>query len=392
MFPIRPTFFASYRDVSDALLSSKMRIGTDFMHDFLRMRGIILSSSTSRDELIETIATYAYDSRDLDEICDQLEIHSKADRVTYTTLGKEISADDLSVALEAVKIQRNGRYEIIDFDYVEGDRLTVSVNYYDTDESRTVLRQQRPKEGKIEFMKVGAGMRVRYPGAERVTGLAKMLLNEIEKATGALDQTLVDLGAFDKLQRTLFFKSLISKLDGYRISDVRRVNVHKDIAGAVFSDDSEPDLSEEEEEEEISVAADDQADKKTVEREVKAVLKRASLDGSGILQAHELRRFLDSGFFISRIIWVVQPKSKKEARPKVEVEALLENPAEGTGFKYAVRGVYGQKRDKSYASTKRKAKDIEREHILDLVEKAAQEAYLGVVKSINEKATGNGQD
>ena len=81
-------------------------------------------------------------------------------------------------------------------------------------------------------------------------------------------------------------------------------------------------------------------------------------------------------------MWESQPRTKKNGRPKAELEALLENPAEGQGFKYAVRGVYSQKKDKRYASTKRKASDTEREELLDALELAAQAAHREIVQEI----------
>jgi len=388
MLGVRPIYYASYRDIYDALISSRLRVSTDFMHEFLRARGIVLSNQASREELVDAIATYAYESADLDELCDQLEVHSKADRVTHVALSKPITPDVVKAALHAVNTAREGRREIVDFKRGEGGRLEVSVDYYELDEGRTLLRQQRPKHGKIEFMSTASGMRVRYPGAERVSEVAMALLQQIDGAVPDIKRRTIDLGAFSKLQRTRFFQLLIQKLEGYKQSDVRKVNVNQEIYEPVFASD------EEEHEGSADDGDDDEAEepttpgKREVEKEVKSFLKRATLDGSGILHASELRRFLESGFFISRIVWEAQPRSRKDGKPKAELEALLERPAEGLGFKYTVRGVYSRRRDKRFATTKRKPKDTEREELLDTLEVAAQAAYADVVAEIAEAAGG----
>ncbi|CAB3809691.1 hypothetical protein [Paraburkholderia fynbosensis] len=384
MLNVRPVFYATYRDIYDALISSKQRVSVEFMHDFLRVRGIVFGNQASRGELVEAIATYAYDSPDLDELCDQLEIHSKADRVTHMSLSEKISSEVLKAALAEVKAERSGHTEVVEFNKNEGGRLEVSIDYYELDEGRTLLRQQRPKHGKIEFMTAGDGMRVRFPGAERVADFATALLEKIQASAPNITQKTIDLSAFNKLQRTQFFQLMIQKLESYRMADVKKVNVNQDISEPVFTVDESTTADD----------ADDEADsaphsggslKREVEREVKSYLKRCTLDGSGILHASELRRFLDSGFFISRIVWEAQPRSKKAGKPKAELEALIERPAEGIGFKYTVRGVYSQRRDKRYAVTKRKPKDIEREELLDALELAAQAAYVEVVESISSE-------
>lgn len=370
MLAVRPLFYASYRDVYDALNSSRQRVGTEFLLDFLRARGIILSPQTSRPELVEAVASYAYESADLDEICDQLEIHSRGDRVTHTSLSASVEPDDVRAALDAVKQARAGYNEVLDFKREEG-RIEITVQYYEIDEGRTLLRQSRPKEAKIEFMSTGDGMRVRYPGAERVGDIASALMGEISKAAPGLSQSSIDLSGLNKLQRTKFFQLLIQKLDGFRTVDVNKVNVDRDAAAPVFAPDMEDDGADE-------VAVD--AAQEEVSEEVTYVLKRCSLSGSGILHARELRRFLESDFFISRIVWEAQPRLRKNALPKAEFEALLEDPAQGLGFKYTVRGVYSRKRNKKdFASTKRRPKEVEREGLLDLVELAAQQAYAEVL-------------
>jgi hypothetical protein len=370
MLAVRPLFYASYRDVYDALNSSRQRVGTEFLLDFLRARGIVLSPLTSRPELVEAVAGYAYESADLDEICDQLEVHSRGDRVTHTSLSASVKPDDVRAALDAVKQARGGYNEVLDFKREEG-RIEITVQYYEIDEGRTLLRQSRPKEAKIEFMSTGDGMRVRYPGAERVGDIASALMEEISKAAPGLSQSSIDLSGLNKLQRTKFFQLLIQKLDGFRTVDVNKVNVDRDAAAPAFAPDMEDDGADE--------AAVDAAQEE-VSEEVKYVLKRCSLSGSGILHARELRRFLESDFFISRIVWEAQPRLRKNTLPKAEFEALLEDPAQGLGFKYTVRGVYSRKRNKKdFASTKRRPMELEREGLLDLVELAAQQAYAEVL-------------
>jgi hypothetical protein len=387
MFAVRPVFFATYRDIYDALFSAKLRVTRDFMHNFLRSRGIVLGNNADRETLVATIAAYAYESEDLDILCDQLEVHSRSDRVSSIDFNKVVDSDVINRALKKVRERRSDRYENIDFDNVEGGRSAISIDYFDIQESRTALRQHLPKHGEIEFLKIGDSTRIRFPGAERVSEFAEQIVEEIEKIVGKFDRKVINLATFSKLQRTNFFRFLIDQVDGYKTVDVLKVSLDRDLITAELSDTdsaAEGDGGDEDVVDEVTESRSESIKKREAEKEVKAILKRASLAGSGVLHARELKTFLESGFYISRIIWKLQPKSKKNGDPSVELEALFERPAEGLGFRYMVRGIYSYKTNRTFSKTKRKAQDVEKYGLLEKLERAAQQAY-GLASKPNEK-------
>lgn len=375
MLAVRPLFYASYKDVYDALYSAKQRVDADFMQEFLRRRGIILSARATRHELVDAIAAYAYEAGDLDEICDQLEVTSRADRVSHATLNSVVDADTLNEAVEAIKQVRSGR-EVLHFQRTAEGRLELNIDYYEFDPGKTLLRQQRPRQAKVEFMTVDGGMRVRFPGSERVSEIATQLLEEVSRRAPQLQRASIDLAAFGRLERTEFFQLLIQKLPGMRAVDVKKVNVDRDSRDTEFSSsDDIGGFDSDEDGRSDEVPPEDTSRAREVSEEVKNYLNKCSLSGSGILRARLLKRFLASEFFISRIVWEAQPRAGRSELPKAEIEALLEDPAEGLGFRYMVRNVYPRKRNGTFNVTKRRPTDIERERLLDLVELAAQEAY-----------------
>jgi hypothetical protein len=68
------TFYATYRDIRDALLSSKQRISREFLFDFLSSRGVFIAGNSTREELIETLASLTHAYSDFEEIYNQLEV------------------------------------------------------------------------------------------------------------------------------------------------------------------------------------------------------------------------------------------------------------------------------------------------------------------------------
>ena len=92
------TFYATYRDISDALLSSKLRVSKEFLFDFLSCRGVLISGTATREELIETVASLTHGYLDFEEIYLQLEVVPRPERTSSRVLKMPIDATKLQNA------------------------------------------------------------------------------------------------------------------------------------------------------------------------------------------------------------------------------------------------------------------------------------------------------
>lgn len=369
------TFYATYRDIRDALLSSKQRISKEFLFDFLSCRGVLISGSSSREELIETLASLTHGYSDFEEIYNQLEVVPRPERTTSRAIETSVDSTKLQTAVEDIRTARRDHHEAINLIVAEGGATKIKVEYTELDHGKTLLRQRRAKEAEVEIYKVGGQIRLRYPANERLENIVDSLIESIQKnEKGPIKQEVVNLTSFDKEHRTLFFKSLITSLNGYEFSDVIKVAVDNEIDTIEFSEGTE--FSEEDFDEE-QTTGDDAADVAELRAEVaagvKSFLKSAALDGTGVLHSKELQQFLESGFFISRVIWQSTQKAKNGF--KVEIEAMLENPSRGTGFRYSVKGYYPCKKDGSHTLTRRHVNDADKRPILAVIEDAAMKAF-----------------
>lgn len=376
------TFYATYRDIRDALLSSKQRISKEFLFDFLSCRGVLISGSSSREELIETLASLTHGYSDFEEIYNQLEVVPRPERTTSRAIETSVDSTKLQAAVEAIRAARRDHHEAINLIVAEGGATKIKVEYTELDHGKTLLRQRRAKEAEVEVYKVGEQIRLRYPANERLENIVDLLIESIQKnEKDPIKQEVVDLSSFDKEHRTLFFKSLITNLSGYEFSDVIKVAVDNEIDAVEFS--NEADFSDDADDEQTE--SDDAADVAELRAEVaagvKSFLKSAALDGTGVLHSKELKQFLESGFFISRVVWQSTQNAKNGF--KVEIEAMLENPSKGTGFRYSVKGYYPCKKDGSHALTRRQASDVVKKPVLTVLENAAMEAFreLSVVQA-----------
>lgn len=367
------TFYATYRDISDALLSSKLRVSKEFLFDFLSCRGVLISGSATREELIETVASLTHGYLDFEEIYLQLEVVPRPERTTSRVLKIPIDATKLQNAVKAIRAIRQDHHEAINVIVSEGGATKIKVEYTELDHGKTLLRQRRAKEAEVEIYKVGQEIRLRYPANERLESIVNSLVTSMQKDDEPpIQQEIIDLSGFDKERRTLFFKSLLSGLNGYEFSDVIKVAVDNEIVDVEFSDagsdatDSELDDEEDSGLEVAELRAEMAAG-------VKSFLKSAALDGTGVLHSKELQQFLDSGFFISRVIWQATQKIKNGN--KVEIEAMLENPSKGTGFRYSVKGYYPCKKDGTHTFTRRQAAETIKKSVLAVIEDAAMKAF-----------------
>lgn len=368
------TFYATYRDIRDALLSSKQRVSKEFLFDFLGSRGVLISGASSREELIEAVAGLTHGYSDFEEIYNQLEVVPRPERTTARNIEMSVDSAKLQTAVEAIRAARCDHHEAINLVVAEGGATKIKVEYTELDHGKTLLRQRRAKEANIEVYKVGNQVRLRYPATERLENIVDSLIESIQKVEkDPIKQEFVDLSSFDKGSRTLFFKSLITSLNGYEFSDVIKVAVDNEIDTVEFSEGADFSGDDAEDEQTDNDDADVAELRAEVVAGVKSFLKSAALDGTGVLHSKELQQFLESGFFISRVIWQSIQNAKNGS--KVEIEAMLENPSKGTGFRYSVKGYYPCKKDGSHTLTRRQASDAVKKSVLAVVEDAAMKSF-----------------
>lgn len=375
--------YATYRDIYDALMSSKQKVSQDYLHTFLAERGYFLSPFATRDELIEYVASLTLSVTDFAELFNQLEVATRAEKTASTKILSRTLVLDNKALLKVVKVLRElrkHRNETISASE-EGERLAVNVIYQDLDHGRTVLRQRRNRNVNIEIFKDKDGYTFRRPANPRMEEICAQLIRECQKidATPAKIES-IDLNRFSREKRTLFFQTLIQMIPGYTFHDVIKVGVSQPTFIVDFSgpqddeaDDPEVDgdgIHEEKSEQGAQVAA-----------EVKSFLKKAALDGTGVLHSKELKQFLASGFFIARVVWQAIENSTKGQ--KVEFEALIAKPSSGEDFRYSVKGVYPRRKDASFVIIRQRPREEDSGSLLALIEKAAKLAIKKTEESVS---------
>ena len=357
--------YPTYRDVRDALLASSRKPSAEYLLVFLADRGIFISNDLSRDEIVEEISMRKLSFNDFEELLNLIEVHARNEKSEFKSINNS------SIDLNAIKIneltnklqdkrEKNG--EIINVETDSSGKIYINVNYVEFDYGKTPLRQRQEKEAKIEIIKEKGFIKFRYPANERLRDVVGNLLGLIEDENEEDIQIKeIDLSNFSREKRTLFFRELMRSLEGYNFEDVIKVGLENKANDIGFTEDQDNEDAEGLEE----------IEKETMEAKAKSFLKKASLDGEGLLHSEELRSFLDSGFYFSRVVWIVI-----NSKEKVALEALMENPVEGKNYKYSVRGIFPMKRNREgYAKNVRQPTPEDRRRLSHLLENASYKTY-----------------
>jgi hypothetical protein len=248
----------------------------------------------------------------------------------------------------------------------------VQVQYSEFDYAKTRLLQRRQREADIRFIVESDKTTIRMPANAKAREIVEQLKAELnsQKKTD-IPSKLIEISDLSTDERTLFFTSLISTLPGYTLRDVTNVKVRSGLETTMAEEIDQEEEEEEEEDDEMAEAAEGML----------SVVTDVALNGQGLLSSTEYQLLRDKGFYIAAITWISQQTTTPYN--KIEFDAGFEEPKEGTGFRYNVRGLYRNK-DGKFTKTLRPLKIDHKQEIFPILEGTAHQVLADLRK--------NGQD
>jgi len=347
----RSRFFATDKDIFDLLQASKQKTGKHVIMELLRERGIFVSSEEDRDTLAEYASLLPHSYSQLDLLLNIAEPGHRAEKTTCSSIGTTATKEVLLQAITDVQEERGSR-EIFS-KHAHSEEVVLNLEYSELDLGKTRLKQFKDKEAEIQFQfDTNGQLEIRRPASSRAEEVLNAILEKVADITKEnLLQKKIELSGISTPEgRTKFFTSLINNIEGFELDDVTSVKVDREIKAL------NPDCDLDEEEAPNSP-------------EIQSMVRKVLLDGEGLLYSPEYQELNKSGFFISKVIWT--SSSEKKDGDKIELEASLGNPSEGTDYKYSIRGVYPQKEDGSFNKNKKSPTETEKQKYLKLLEKAS---------------------
>lgn len=355
--------FVDDKDIYDLLMSNRRQPSDDALRAMARRRGIILSAKLPREELARFLSRLTYSYPQLSDLLER-SVRSPSPPKSMS-MDAEGSLDAAAKAVAETKEQREKeRGEVHGVTRKKTGLIEVVVKYHLFDWGKTRLRQVRDAECRIEIETNGSMVRVRYDNDDRAKEIVDDLLSRFEAAEAASKRLVVSLrGVPEPEKRTEFFVKLLDGIAGYALEDVTKVSVRR-VPGASIDDDDE------EEEEDGRLHEDD----------LKGFVKKAALDGTGLLNSAEFHRLRKDGFFISRAVWVSRQDGAGPLRP--EFEATFIDGEECGQFAYRLRGVYRRNDEtQDFNKTRAQPTPTERSDLTRLLEGAAHAALAAIGES-----------
>jgi len=347
------------KNIFDALQHKK--VTQSELVNFLRKRGIIVSSNISKQELSEKICSLTLSYIDFIWISKLLENPNRKDKTTHSKLKGEIEEKQIRTACKIIKsnITANSDDSV---KITKSDGKTVlSVTYVDYDFTKTELRQRTIKNCEIQIEQEQDGIVMKLPSTKKAKEVSEQLTTalkaQVNQDSGEeLEEFSISLEPLaDASIRSEFFDHLIRNISDLEFDNVSSVDVYH------FEQEQRDEFDE-----------DDSS-----EARLAAYINKAALAGEGVLDSTEFKQLHKQGFYIYKIVWTSLDPSTDG--PKVEFEAQFGNPGKCIDFMYSVRGIHSFNfRTQEHNVTKKSATPYENNKY-NLMLRDASERALEVV-------------
>lgn len=369
----RLLYCATDKEIYDMLMASKQRITDTILLGFARERGIFCSPRDSREALVAYLSVLPFTFADLDIILSHRAASQRTEKRMSIRLNASVSVEEIKTVCNDYREAAVGSDEQVVTRQEGTNKYTATVNYSELDYSKTRLLQRRQKEAEIEFFIRDNETIIRMPANPKAISVVESLKRSLDaRAQQAIPSEAIELSHLHTPEaRTTFFTSLISKIPGYRLENVTDIKVESQLHEHIDIDDDEDE-------------AEAEIEDKVAERAMLSVVENIALKGTGLLFAHEYQQLKEKGFFITSIVW----KSRQLDYPHhiIEFDAGFNEPKEGKGFKYNIRGVY-RNINGGHTSTLRQIPKEEKPPYFDLLERTARQVLSSLTDNVCSSET-----
>lgn len=341
-------YYPDDKDVYD-FLNSQTRSITPLLY-FLRSLNVFGSKGAEKEDLQQYISLMYLDWDSANRLVDITDIRDTEPKVRNTKFNISSQTDEIIAVTKRVKDGRHQKMREVYNISKHGDDVDIHVTYLDIDTSRTRVLQKRERELTITATATKEGLAFRYTDSERARSIIDKIINTISEknAIKEVPERNIDISHIkDSEARVKFFKKLMTDISGFKLIDVKKLNVTR------FSS-----LSDNEEDE--------------IEDEVEEKLKKVIMYGGDLLTTTEFQDLAKQRFFISGAIWKSERVDGKEER--VEFSAAFNNASEGKEFAYKVIGVYRLDDNGKFTETREKVFGAEKKQYLAALESSAYKA------------------
>lgn len=297
-------YSASDKAFFDALCQHKM--SKPALQELLWRRGIIRSNKADKEDIAKHFSRLEHDYFDHKLISDKVSSGSNREKQTSHFSNNAVDLKDIESIAKTLVDDRKEIDNSISFVTSEKSvNIEVSYSYYDHNQPE--FKQLVTKTALVAIETSDEGISLRAPNNEYVSEITSSLLSKIEeKCENEFDIDTISLFGIEDVEKKIaFFEGLISGMENMELYDVSDVAVYNPDTGA--------------------------------EDELGVLVKRASLNGEGVLKSGELKQFYKKGFFVYRISWSTIEKNTTDS-DIYNFQAQFNDPIDCRNFSYIVKG------------------------------------------------------
>ena len=359
-------YYASDKDIFDALASKKIFFTKSILTEICNNRGIFVSRDEERQTLIDYISMLPHSVQDLQYIRDNVRVNTKTEKKTSQKLvGSSLKEINIDEAIDQLRDERetnfNEHYQIISS---TPDKIIIDVDFEDIDFGNTRLKQKQERTARIEIEKNDETISIRHSANERIDDITEQLKKEIKDLIPSKDEVeekTIDLSEIKVASlRTLFFTELIKKMNNLNFEEVNSINVTS------FENDENNEVEKEEVDE--------------LKQGILGKLQSAMLKGENLLETPEYENFTNRGFYIYGIKW----KSKRKNGDRIVFEADFQDSKQCKDFEYDVKGFY-QWKNEAYLKSLKPLEGKEKDDLLENIEQTSLQAYEKIKENLTVK-------
>lgn len=347
-------YFMNDKNIRDGLLAK--RVKAEHIVNLLIDKGILVSESNTKEELLDIIQKLRFDFYDYRYLCSILENPDRRDSQSTSEIPYSCTNGNVTKAFRDVKAIMLDDDVDLTLKAHSSNRYDIELSYVDIDYSKAPMRQRTRKKGivEIDINKETNETNIRFPATEVGREVKNQLINAVSKQLSLpIVPVEIDYEHATTKQRTEFFTKLID-LDGYEVYDVVNVNVKN--------------------------AENDRDD---VEADFTGQVRKAVLSGQELLASKIYDSFPSNTYHIYKIVWKVRkilPSVGADESDCYIVEAQFDDSEKSKGFRYQVKTVQRYSRGRLNATTSNDLTKSEVKNISELIYQTAVSIYTTMIQ------------
>lgn len=340
-------YSASDKAFFDALCQHKMTKSA--IQELLWRRGIIVSNKAEKEDIAKYFSRFDHDYFDHKLISEKVSTGSNREKQTahFSSIPINLGAVE-SVAKDLVNDRKDIDNSISFVTTGKSVQINVSYSYYD--HNKPEFKQLVTKNALIAIETSEDGLSIRAPDNDYVAEITSAILSKIEKLhEDEFEVETISLHGIDDIDKKIsFFESLINGIDKMQLYDVSDVAVFNPVTG---------------DEDDIGVH-----------------VKKASLNGEGVLKSGELKHFYRKGFFVYRISWSTVEQDNPES-DIYNFHAQFNDPEYCRKFSYLAKGVRRYLERGDHAKTPSPLTQFDETRMMRRLEQSARQAKNSVYQT-----------